>query len=440
MQKTSSWLDDLKLRFSYGTAGNNNIPSGQLIQMYEPYDATAAQRTWVNGFSNPLRPSIYMANPELKWETTITRNVGLDFTLLRGKINGSIEGYINTTKDLLIAFPVQGTGYTYQYRNMGKTENKGLEVSITYHIVNKKDWGIDFSANIGFNKTKIKSLGDMDDFGWNTNWASTEIGDDYKIAVGSAVGEIIGYKSAGRYEVNDFESYDAASDTWKLKEGVADATALLKVRPGAMKIEDIDGNNVIGNEDIVKIGDVNPTAFGGFNINAHAFGFDLAANFNYSIGNQVYNANRIEYTQTSKYQYRNMITEMADGKRWTNLDPMTGLLTNDPARLTELNANTTLWSPYTNRMILTDWAVENADFLRLNTLSLGYTLPATVTKHVGINSLRFYVTAYNVFTITKYTGFDPEADCIRKTALTPSVDYSGYPKSRQFVIGLNLNF
>ncbi len=440
MKSTEKWLDDLKLRISYGTAGNNNIPSGQLIQEYEPYLATAPQRTWVNGFMNPLRPSTYMANPNLKWETTITRNLGIDFTILGGKINGSIEGYINTTKDLLIAFPVQGTGYEYQYRNMGKTENKGFEVSVTYHIINKKDWGIDLGANISVNKTKIKSLGDMEDFGWNTNWASTEIGNDYNIAVGSAVGEIIGYKSAGRYEVSDFESYDAASDTWKLKEGVADATALLKVRPGAMKIQDIDGNNVIGNEDIVKIGDVNPSAFGGFNINARAYGFDLAANFNYSIGNQVYNANRIEYTQTSKYQYRNMITEMADGKRWTNLDPQTGLLTNDPTRLAELNANTSLWSPYTNKMILTDWAIEDADFLRLNTLSLGYTIPASLTKRAGINSLRFYLTAYNVFTITGYSGFDPEADCIRKTALTPSVDYSGYPKSRQFVVGLNLNF
>jgi hypothetical protein len=381
-----------------------------------------------------------MANPDLKWETTITRNMGLDFTLLGGKINGSVEAYINTTKDLLIAFPVQGTGYEYQYRNMGKTENKGLEVSLTYHIINKKDWGIDFGANIGFNKTKIKSLGDMEDFGWNTNWASTEIGNDYNIAVGSAVGEIIGYKQAGRYEVSDFTGYDEASDKWTLKEGVADASALLKVRPGALKLVDIDGNNVIGEEDIVKIGDVNPTAFGGFNISAHAYGFDLAANFNYSIGNQVYNANRIEYTQTGKYQYRNMITEMADGNRWTNLDPATGLLTNDPNRLAELNAGTSMWSPYTNRMILTDWAVEDADFLRLNTLSLGYTIPATLTKRAGINSLRFYVTAYNVFTITGYTGFDPEADCIRRTALTPSVDYSGYPKSRQFVIGLNLNF
>ena len=441
MKFAEKWLDDLKLRVSYGTAGNNNIPSGQLIQEYEPYNATAPQRTWVNGFNNPLRPSTYMANEKLKWETTITRNIGLDFTLFGGKLNGSVEAYINTTKDLLIAFPVQGTGYEYQYRNMGETENKGLEINFTYHIVNKKNWGIDLQGNIGFNKTKIKTLGDMEDFGWNTNWASTEIGNDYKIAVGSAVGEIIGYKHAGRYEVSDFDSYDANTDTWKLKEGVADATSVVgKVRPGSMKLVDTDDNGIIDNKDIVTIGDVNPTAFGGFTISGRAYGFDLSANFNYSIGNQVYNANRIEYTQTSKYQYRNMITEMEDGKRWTNLDPNTGLLTNDPTRLAELNANTTMWSPYTSKMVLTDWAVENADFLRLNTLSLGYTIPASLTKRAGINSLRFYVTAYNVFTITGYSGFDPEADCIRKTALTPSCDYSGYPKSRQFVVGLNLNF
>jgi TonB-linked SusC/RagA family outer membrane protein len=441
MKFAEKWLDDLKLRVSYGTAGNNNIPSGQLIQEYEPYNATAPQRTWVNGFNNPLRPSTYMANEKLKWETTITRNIGLDFTLFGGKLNGSIEAYINTTKDLLIAFPVQGTGYEYQYRNMGETENKGLEINFTYHIVNKKNWGIDLQGNIGFNKTKIKTLGDMEDFGWNTNWASTEIGNDYKIAVGSAVGEIIGYKHAGRYEVSDFDSYDANTDTWKLKEGVADATSVVgKVRPGSMKLVDTDDNGIIDNKDIVTIGDVNPSAFGGFTISGRAYGFDLSANFNYSIGNQVYNANRIEYTQTSKYQYRNMITEMEDGKRWTNLDPNTGLLTNDPTRLAELNANTTMWSPYTSKMVLTDWAVENADFLRLNTLSLGYTIPASLTKRAGINSLRFYVTAYNVFTITGYSGFDPEADCIRKTALTPSCDYSGYPKSRQFVVGLNLNF
>ena len=135
-----------------------------------------------------------------------------------------------------------------------------------------------------------------------------------------------------------------------------------------------------------------------------------------------------------------MSTEMEAGKRWTNLDPETGLLSNDPTRLAELNAGTTMWSPYMSKMVLTDWALENASFLRLNTLTLGYTIPAALTKRAGIQSLRFYATAYNVFTITGYSGFDPESDCYRRTALTPSVDHSGYPRSRQFVVGLNLNF
>ena len=442
MKSTQNWLDDLKLRLSYGTAGNNNIPTGQLSQMYE-----SKATSWINGFTQYWAPSKIMANPDLKWETTITRNIGLDFTLFKGKLSGSIEAYLNTTKDLLIQFPVAGTGYDTQYRNMGETENRGIEFSFTWHAIDKKNWGIDLYGNLGVNKSEIKSLGSMQDFGKNTAWASTEIGQDYWIAVGGQVGEIRGYQLAGRYEVSDFEGYDAATKTWKLKEGVPDASPIIgTVRPGSIKLVDQPteeggvGNGVIGDEDNVIIGNVNPDVYGGFGLNAHAYGFDLSANFNFSIGNQVYNANKIEYTSTSKYQYRNMIDIMADGKRWTNLDPETGMLCNDPVRLAELNANTTMWSPYMSKFVLTDWAVEDASFLRLNTLTLGYTLPQSLTKRVGINSLRFYCTAYNVFTITGYSGYDPESDCIRKDALTPGVDYSGYPRSRSFVIGLNLNF
>lgn len=442
MKSTQNWLDDLKLRLSYGTAGNNNIPTGQLSQMYE-----SKATSWINGFTQYWAPSKIMANPDLKWETTITRNIGLDFTLFKGKLSGSIEAYLNTTKDLLIQFPVAGTGYDTQYRNMGETENRGVEFSFTWHAIDKKNWGIDLYGNLGVNKSEIKSLGSMQDFGKNTAWASTEIGQDYWIAVGGQVGEIRGYQLAGRYEVSDFEDYDAATKTWKLKKGVPDASPIIgTVRPGSIKLVDQPteeggvGNGVIGDEDNVIIGNVNPDVYGGFGLNAHAYGFDLSANFNFSIGNQVYNANKIEYTSTSKYQYRNMIDIMADGKRWTNLDPETGMLCNDRVRLAELNANTTMWSPYMSKFVLTDWAVEDASFLRLNTLTLGYTLPQSLTKRVGINSLRFYCTAYNVFTITGYSGYDPESDCIRKDALTPGVDYSGYPRSRSFVIGLNLNF
>ena len=113
---------------------------------------------------------------------------------------------------------------------------------------------------------------------------------------------------------------------------------------------------------------------------------------------------------------------------------------NNAEELAALNANTAMWSPYTGKYVLTDYYVEDASFLRLSTLTLGYILPTTLTKRVGINSLRFYVTAYNVFCITNYSGFDPEVSAIRRTNLTPGVDYSAYPKSRQFVIGLNLNF
>ena len=441
MKGASKWLDDLKLRFSYGTAGNNNIPVGQLSQTYE-----LKTSTWVNGYNSFWAPSKTMANPDLKWETTITRNVGLDFTLFGGKLSGSVEAYLNTTKDLLIAFPVGGTGYDNQYRNMGKTENKGLEITATWHAINKKNYGLDINANIGFNKNKIKDLGAMEDFGWNSRWASTEIGQDYWLAVGQPVGQIRGYQNAGRYEVSDFEGYDAKTGKWILKEGVADATPVIgTVRPGSLKIVDQPteeggkGNGIIGEEDNVIIGDVNPDFTGGFGINARAYGFDLSAQFNFSVGNEVYNANKIEFTSTGKYQYRNMITEMADGVRWTNLNE-DGTLCNDPVKLAEMNKNTTMWSPYMSKMVLTDWAIENASFLRLNTLSLGYTLPTSLTKKAGVNSLRFYVTAYNVFTITDYSGVDPESDCIRNTSLTPCVDYSGYPRSRSFVVGLNLNF
>ena len=440
MESTREWLDDLKLRFSYGTAGNNNIPSGQMVQTYAN-SATA----WINGFTNYWAPSKTMANPDLKWETTITRNLGLDFTILGGKLNGNIEAYINTTKDLLIQFPVGGTGYDNQYRNMGKTQNKGIEATINWTAVNKKNWGLNFSANIGFNKNEIKDLGMMDDFGAETYWASSEIGNDFWIAKGGSVGQMYGYKSAGRYEVSDFEGYDADKNAWILKDGVVDCTSAVgKVRPGTMKLQDLSGKDgqpdgVIDANDKTIIGDANPDATGGFSINARAYGFDLSANFNFSIGNDIYNANKIEFTSTGKYQYRNMIDEMASGKRWTNLNA-DGTLCNDPVKLAEMNANTTMWSPYTDRMIFSDWAVEDGSFLRLNTLTLGYTLPTELVKKASIKSLRFYVTAYNVFCLTSYSGYDPEVSSVRKTNLTPGVDYSAYPKSRQFVVGVNLNF
>jgi TonB-linked SusC/RagA family outer membrane protein len=433
MKDLSTPIDNMKIRFSYGTAGNNNIPANQISQIF-----TAGTSSWIDGFTSFWSPSTTMANPDLKWETTYTRNLGLDFGLFKSLISGSVELYFNTTKDLLINFPVSGSGYNTQYRNMGETRNKGLEIALNGVLIDKEKYGLNIGFNIGFNRNKIVSLGMMNDFGQASGWASTEIGNDYWIAKGGSVGQMSGYKSDGRYEVSDFSGYN--NGTWTLNEGVADDKAIIgTVRPGSMKLKDLDGDGVVNGNDISVIGNANPKHTGGFNIDARAYGFDMSAVFSWSYGNDIYNANKVEYT-TGRYQFRNMIDIMADGKRWTNLDPATGEIVNDPETLASMNENTTMWSPYMTRHVFSDWAVEDGSYLRLNTLSLGYSIPTAIVQKAHIQNLRLYVSASNVFILTKYTGFDPEVDSRRNTGLTPGLDYSAYPKSRQLLFGLNLTF
>ncbi|MES2418204.1 MAG: TonB-dependent receptor [Bacteroidota bacterium] len=435
MKNTKSWLSDLKLRASYGTAGNNNIPPGQMAQTFQN-----SVTTWVNGFNNYWAASKTMANPDLKWETTVTRNIGLDFALLNTKLTGTIDAYLNQTKDLLIQFPVAGTGYDFQYRNLGETQNKGLEFSLNWNAVRKTNFDLSLSANISFNRNKVVSLGSIKNINGSSGWASTEIGVDYLVEEGASVGQIYGYRNAGRYEVSDFQGYNATTGNWTLKPGVVDATAFIgTLRPGSMKIEDLSGDGKIDLSDRAVIGNANPLNTGGFALNSRIFNFDIGAYFNWSYGNDIYNANKIEYTSTSKYSSRNMIAEMASGNRWTNLRA-DGTLSNDPAELTAMNANTTLWSPYMKTFVLSDWAVEDGSFLRLSTVTLGYTLPQSISSKIKMKKLRIYASGYNLWLLTNYTGFDPEVSTRRKTNLTPGVDYSAYPKSKSFVFGLNVNF
>lgn len=434
--KDVSWIEALKFRVSYGQAGNNNIPSGQTVQNF-----ASSTTAYLNDILNYWSASSTLANPDLKWETTVTQNVGLDFDIFEGRLIGSVEAYKNVTKDLLINFPVPGTGYTSQYRNMGEVQNTGIEASLNVVAIEKEKYGLNFSFNIGFNENRINSLGIMNDFGQSTGWASTQIGNDYVVYVGQAIGLMYGYMNDGRYEVSDFD-FNVATSTYTLKPGVVDATAVVgTVAPGTMKLKDINGDGFVTVDDNTIIGNANPKNTGGIIINAYGYGFDLSAAFNWSIGNDVYNANKIEFTTSNlNGQYRNLSSIMADGERWTNLDPLTGELVTDPAQLEALNANTTMWSPYMSRFVFSDWAVEDGSFLRLNTLTLGYTTPESMISKIGVSKLRFYVTANNVFIITNYSGLDPEVSTRRKTPLTPGVDYSPFPRSRTIIFGLNLNF
>ena len=186
------------------------------------------------------------------------------------------------------------------------------------------------------------------------------------------------------------------------------------------------------------IGDANAWATGGFSLGGRVGNFDLNANFSYSLGNDIYNADKIEQTSTRSGNWRNLNASFSEGNRWTNIDEQ-GNLTNDPSKLAALNANTTLWSPNITHAVLHSWAIEDGSFLRLNNITLGYTLPNKWTKKAYINRLRVYGTAQNLFCLTKYSGYDPEVN-MKSSPLMPGFDWGAYPKSRVFTFGVEVQF
>ncbi len=445
MDGSRGWLDQLKLRYSFGTAGNNNIPSGQLLREYESHASSYISPGGSYMSTKITDGKLVMNNPDLKWETTYTHNIGLDFSFWQSKLNGSLEVYQNDTKDLLINFPISGAGYQRQYRNAGSTRNRGIELTLNAPIIAKKDFSLNLSGNIAYNVNSVTDLGGLDEISSDSGWASSEISGDYLVKKGEPLGNMYGYVSDGFYTVDDFEGYIGGK--WVLKDGVANDKDIIGERyvmPGALKLKNVDGSedNLITAGDITKIGNALPDFTGGFSLNGYFKGFDFSANFNFMLGNQVYNANKIEFTSSRKDSYinRNLINMMNVDNRWTVVDWNTGELITDAETLRSLNAGKTMWSPLTNKAVFTDWAVEDASFLRLQSATIGYTLPETLTQKVRLKKARIYLTGTNLFCLTKYSGYDPEVDTRRTTPLTPGVDYSAYPKSIGFVAGLNLTF
>ncbi len=437
--KSADWIDNLKIRYSFGTAGNNNIPSGQTSTLF-----SSSSTSWISQGNVIWNASSAMSNPDLKWETTYSHNIGLDFGFFRGRLNGSVEVYQSNTKDLLINFPVTG-GYSTQYRNLGEVQNRGIEVTLNSALVRKENWGINFDANISFNEIKVVDLGGLESITASAGMFSTEIsGYDYLIAVGRPLGDIYGYMNDGMYTVDDF-NYDPVKGTYQLKEGIVDCSSATGntgalLRPGSPKYVDQNGDGKLSMDDYYRIGNVQPLFTGGFSLSAYAYGFDFSANFTYSYGNKVYNANKIEFSTTRTTQGQNALNTVSPDNRWTNIDWSTGELVTDPDRLTAMNAGKTMWMPYSSKRIAQSWAVEDASFLRLASLTIGYTFPEKWTKKIRLNRVRIYATGTNLFCWTPYSGYDPEVDTRRSTPLTPNVDYSAFPKSRSWVFGINLSF
>jgi len=248
-------------------------------------------------------------------------------------------------------------------------------------------------------------------------------------------------------------------NTWALRDGIVDNSPSItggELRPGGLRLQ-LDEN---GDPLKQRLGNTIPTTTGGFGFDGHVGNFDFNIFFNYSLGNQIVNATKLAnagFYNTRRYQ--NIVSDFALGNRYTGIDPETGMnlggsrLSSDVldyyggaegvmARLNEINAGASSYNPSTaSRMQLIDYAVEDASFLRLQNLTIGYTLPKKWVNSVYLSNVRIYFTGYNLFCLTPYKGYDPEVDTSsKKNPMCPGVDYAAYPKSRTFVFGVNVSF
>ncbi|WP_238989956.1 SusC/RagA family TonB-linked outer membrane protein [Flavobacterium sharifuzzamanii] len=422
-------FSDLKLRLSYGEAGNNRIANYAALGIFNSGSYPLNNQTNITAFQNNL------PNPFLKWEATKSTNIGLDLGFFKQRISLTTELYENKSKDLLYNTRVPASsGFKKQFQNIGATSNRGLE--FTLNTINIKNdnfiWNTTF--NIAFNKTKVLALSEGETSLITNSYTDKN---DYILKVGQPVGTMYGYVNDGLYQVSDFD-YNATTKVYTLKSGVPSDNIV--VQPGFIKFKDISGpdgkpDGVINDLDRTIIGNANPKYTGGLNNTFSYKGIDLSVFLDFTVGNDIYNANVLN---NSRLNLDNLNTFAIYADRWTTINNA-GQRVTDPDELTALNVGKKYpaFNGNTTGRLYSD-IIEDGSFLRINNISLGYTLPKDWLKKSKISNLRIYFTAYNLYVFTKYSGYDPEVNVLNN-AITRGVDFSAYPRSKSFVTGLNIS-
>ncbi|HRI24912.1 MAG TPA: TonB-dependent receptor [Ferruginibacter sp.] len=427
------WLTDGKVRIGFGSVGNNRIGNLLYQQLYGVTGQYAFNHSILPGFAPTA-----LSNPDLRWEKNTTQNYGIDLSLFGNKVQLTVDYYKNTAKDLLLAVAIPPTtGYTSQLQNIGATENRGVEIQLSAIPFQRKAFTWSTNFNIAFNKNKVKSLGGLQEQTRNSGWQGSDGVDDYIVRVGEPVGLMYGFVTDGFYTVNDFD-YNAATKTYTIKAGIPFNGVYGTPQPGMLKWRDLNGDGTItADGDRQVIGNANPKFTGGWTNQVTYKNFDLSVFVNFVVGNDIYNANKIEWTDGA-FANLNMLNIMKD--RWTNINAQ-GQVVTDPTELAALNANAKIWSPVrVQRWWLHSWAVEDGSYLRINNLTLGYSLPKSLLSKIKMTNIRFYGTVNNLATITGYSGFDPDVTSRRSDPLTPGVDFAAYPRARTWLVGVNVTF
>lgn len=420
--KGIKWISNFKVRLGWGIVGNDRISNYLSMDLY-----TDSKYGIGNSTVTVLTPK-QLKNSNLKWEGASSVNLGLDLGFLDNRLNVTADFFIKNTKDLLLAqLLAQATGFNSQWQNIGKIQNKGIELSLTSTNFHSKDFTWSTNFNISFIRNELKALADGASHmyarsGFDSNFTSY----DYIAKVGESLGLIYGYEFAGIYQADDF--YTDTTGKLVLKPGITNNTrynagekdAQSGAVPGAVKYKDQNGDGDITTADRTVIGDAMPEWFGGITNTFEYKGFDLSVMFQFNYGNDIYNATRLYATQ-SRSGRLNMLAEVAG--RWSptnasNLVPSyRGYITND------------VYSRF----------VEDGSFLRLKNLTLGYTLPRKWTGKFRATKLRIYATGQNLFCLNNYSGYDPEVNSLNNPMM-PGLDWGAYPKSRVFTVGIDLQF
>lgn len=404
MESTQNWLSDLKLRASWGINGNDIIDNEA---PYTKYLISLKDASYnMTGDGTTLAPGVFKSrsnNPDLKWESTEQINVGIDAAFFNGRLNGSVDYFYKKTKDMLVEKPyiaLIGEG-GYCWYNGGTMTNKGMEFAVNWN-----DEIDDFKYNIGLNlsyyKNEVTDL--MEDIYYTFNTA----GMANKTLVGQPFGSWMGYKTDGLFRTQqEVDEYVKKYPNHFGTPGV-----------GRIKYVDTNGDGSVNPNDRAWLGSDQPKVIGGLNLGASWKGFDIALFFNGMV-RDAYNNSKY-YTDFFQLWNGNHSTRLLEAMNAYQNFEKTGVYTSDIPAPTTLNSN--------NENELSEYYVEDGSYIKLKNVTLGYTLPKSLTDKLKMRNARVYVQAQNLFTLTGYKGADPEG-----------LGYP-YPLPRTFSFGLSFGF
>ena len=426
--KDVDWLNQLKLRVSYGVTGNQSINPYSTFSMYG-----GGTNHYADGSGNQLATLTItnLPNNGLTWEKTASWNAGFDFGLFRSRLSGTVDFYIKRTNDLLISRNLPGSaGFSSTYYNQGSLDNKGVELTLTAQIIDSRDWKWSVSGNFGKNKSKIVDLGllptEFGCLGERIGYYGNTLGDHFGVGhvflQNEEPGLFLGYVTQGIVQEEDITDQGVRFTKPDGTTGYYKDVLGQKPVAGDVKFVDFDGNGSVDTSDRNIIGNPNPGFTYGFQTSFSWKDLSLTASFSgvqdrdiINVNNRYINTPGTKAGTISKKAYEGMWTP----ENKSNLYPSSNFIVQN---------------------MVMDRYVEDGSYLRCSDITLNYILPKSWMKKIGLQNTSVFASVKNAFVITNYGGYDPEVNSFAFDGLRPGVDMNSYPTPRQYVFGLNVTF